>query len=161
MFCATQSRCDLNLFKLFTRAKKHECQKHLCTGNASKPYTRLTNKTVMPHPVHRTQRVPGYKPSRFDKKIFLWSGRFKTEDNIPAIVSFEMLDAARNKARVKTCYIMIGMTVIACFAMILSGKQAAGRHETLTSCNLAKKAKWREEALREQQIALAAASKRP
>lgn len=58
----------------------------------------------------------------------------------------EMLDAARNKARVKACYIMIALTIMACFAVIASDKRAVERHESFTSWNLAKKAKWREEA---------------
>uniref|UniRef100_A0A8B9VAU3 Family with sequence similarity 162 member B n=1 Tax=Anas zonorhyncha TaxID=75864 RepID=A0A8B9VAU3_9AVES len=92
----------------------------------------------------------GYKPSKFDRKILLWTGRFKTEEEIPPRIPPEMLDRARNKARVKACYIMIGLSIVACFAVIAS---AAARHESLTSLNLAKKAKWREEA------ALAAESK--
>uniref|UniRef100_A0A8C6ZEG1 Family with sequence similarity 162 member B n=1 Tax=Nothoprocta perdicaria TaxID=30464 RepID=A0A8C6ZEG1_NOTPE len=94
-----------------------------------------------------------YKPSKFDKKILLWTGRFKTEDEIPPRIPPEMLDRARNKARVKACYIMIGLSIVACFAVIASAKKAAARHESLTSWNLAKKAKWRQEA------ALAAESK--
>uniref|UniRef100_A0A8C0GRI0 Family with sequence similarity 162 member B n=1 Tax=Chelonoidis abingdonii TaxID=106734 RepID=A0A8C0GRI0_CHEAB len=88
-------------------------------------------------------KVPGnYKPSNFDKKILMWTGRFKTEEEIPSRIPPEMLDIARNKARVKACYLMIGLTIIACFAVIAS----AEHHESLTSWNLAKKAKWREEA---------------
>ncbi|XP_062981525.1 protein FAM162B [Elgaria multicarinata webbii] len=86
------------------------------------------------------------KPSTFDKKILLWTGRFKTEGDIPPRISPQMLDAAMNKARIKACYIMIGLTIVACFAVIASAKRAAERHESLTSWNLAKKAKWREEA---------------
>ncbi|XP_069744206.1 protein FAM162B-like [Narcine bancroftii] len=104
--------------------------------------------------VRETLKVPGYRPTKFDRMIFLWSGRFKKEEDIPAIVSFEMLNAARNRARVKTCYIMIGLTILACFATIASGKQAAERHESLASWNRAKKAKWKEEALREQEAAM-------
>uniref|UniRef100_A0A8C0ZMB0 Protein FAM162B n=1 Tax=Castor canadensis TaxID=51338 RepID=A0A8C0ZMB0_CASCN len=95
-------------------------------------------------PIHR---VPAQlKPSQFDKKILLWTGRFKSVEHIPPLVPPEMIDAARNKARVKACYIMIGLTIIACIAVIVSAKRAAKRHESLTSWNLAKKAKWREEA---------------
>ncbi|XP_014389231.1 PREDICTED: protein FAM162B [Myotis brandtii] len=67
-------------------------------------------------------------------------------EDIPPLIPREMIDAARNKARVKACYIMIGLTIIACFAVIASAKRAVERHESLTSLNLAKKAKWREEA---------------
>ncbi|XP_071597214.1 protein FAM162B [Heliangelus exortis] len=90
--------------------------------------------------------VASYKPSKFDKKILLWTGRFKTEEEIPLRIPPEMLDRARNKARVKACYIMIGLSIVACFAVIASAKKAAARHESLTSLNMAKKAKWRKEA---------------
>uniref|UniRef100_H0V7N9 Family with sequence similarity 162 member B n=1 Tax=Cavia porcellus TaxID=10141 RepID=H0V7N9_CAVPO len=92
-------------------------------------------------------RVPAQlKPSQFDKRILLWTRRFKSMEEIPAWVPPEMIDAARNKARVKVCYIMIGLTISACFVVIASAKKAAERHESLTSWNLAKKARWREEA---------------
>nr|XP_033794297.1 protein FAM162B [Geotrypetes seraphini] len=104
-------------------------------------------------------RMPGYKPSNFDKKVLLWTGRFKAEEDIPARISTEILDAARNKARIKACYIMIAVSIIACFAMIASGKKAAARHESLTSWNLAKKAKLRQEAQSELESTGAAQSR--
>ncbi|XP_017352814.1 protein FAM162B [Cebus imitator] len=87
-----------------------------------------------------------HRPSQFDKKILVWTGRFKSMEEIPPWVPPEMIDTARNKARVKVCYIMIGLTIIACFAVIASAKRAVERHESLASLNLAKKAKLREEA---------------
>lgn len=36
-----------------------------------------------------------------------------------------MLDKARNKARVKACYIMIGLSIVACFAVIASAKKVS------------------------------------
>ncbi|KAJ1152306.1 hypothetical protein NDU88_005081 [Pleurodeles waltl] len=94
--------------------------------------------------------LPRYRPSHFDKKVLLWTRRFKTEADIPDTIPIEMLDAARNKARIKACYLMIGLTLIACFAVVVSGKKAAARHESLTTLNLAKKAKWRKEAQENQ-----------
>ncbi|XP_072107737.1 protein FAM162B-like isoform X2 [Mobula birostris] len=105
--------------------------------------------------VRATQEIPGHRPSKFDRMILLWSGRFKKEEDIPAVVSFQILNAARNRARIKTCYIMIGLTILGCFTMIASGKQAAKRHESLASWNQAKKAKWKEEAQKEQQTSTA------
>ncbi|XP_042638960.1 protein FAM162B [Orycteropus afer afer] len=62
----------------------------------------------------KVHRVPAeHRPSQFDKKILLWTGRFKSMEEIPPRVPF---------------------------------LRAAKRHESLTSWNLAKKAKWREEA---------------
>ncbi|XP_015342211.1 protein FAM162A [Marmota marmota marmota] len=62
------------------------------------------------------------------------------------IIRFEMLDAAKNKIRVKVSYIMIALTVVGCILMIIEGKKAAKRNESLTSLNLEKKARLREEA---------------
>ncbi|XP_076974272.1 protein FAM162A isoform X2 [Tamandua tetradactyla] len=93
-----------------------------------------------------SHRVPLHKPTDWEKKILIWSGRFKKEDEIPETVSFEMLDAAKNKVRVKISYLMIALTVAGCILMIIEGKKAAKRNESLTSLNLQKKARLREEA---------------
>ncbi|XP_037381350.1 protein FAM162A isoform X2 [Talpa occidentalis] len=93
-----------------------------------------------------SHRVPLHKPTDWERKILIWSGRFKKEDEIPETISFEMLDAAKNKVRVKVSYIMIALTVAGCILMVIQGKQAAKRHESLTSMNLEKKARLREEA---------------
>ncbi|XP_051880221.1 protein FAM162B-like [Pristis pectinata] len=126
------------------------------TGSLGKTFAHdLQIMTVRGVRTEFTQKVPGHRPTKFDRMILLWSGRFKNEEDIPAIVSFQMLNAARNRARIKTCYIMIGLTILGCFAMIASGKQAAKRHESLASWNRAKKAKWKEEARREQEASMA------
>ncbi|XP_020841593.1 protein FAM162A [Phascolarctos cinereus] len=91
-------------------------------------------------------RVPLHKPTAWEKKLIVWSGRFKREDEIPETISLEMLDAAKNRVRIKISYIMIALTVMGCILMIFQGKQAAKRHETLTNMNLEKKARLRKEA---------------
>ncbi|KAM4694289.1 protein FAM162B [Discoglossus pictus] len=110
---------------------------------------------------HTKSKVPLYKPTSFDKKVLMWTGRFKSEEEIPATIPVELLDRARSKARIKACYIMIGITIIACFAVIVSGKKAAARHESLTSLNLAKKAKWRQEAKSKQDTDVTLENKTP
>ncbi|KAF7691689.1 protein FAM162B [Silurus meridionalis] len=90
-------------------------------------------------------KMPGYRPSEMDKKILVWSGRFKSKEQIPEHVSFEMIDAARNKLRIRACYVMIGLTIGGCIWMVILGKQAAGRHDNLTSRNMEKKARLRQE----------------
>ncbi|XP_017261798.1 protein FAM162B [Kryptolebias marmoratus] len=90
-------------------------------------------------------KVPGYRPSEMDKKILIWAGRFKSADQIPETVSFEMIDSARNRIRVKAAYVMMAMTLGACVLMVVMGKKAAGRNESLTLYNMEKKAKWKEQ----------------
>ncbi|KAK2859500.1 hypothetical protein Q5P01_004120 [Channa striata] len=95
-------------------------------------------------------KIPGIRPSDMDKKFLLWSGRFKTADQIPELVSFEMIDAARNKVRVKACYVMMAATIGACVVMVFMGKRAARRHQSLTGMNMEKKARWKEELEKER-----------
>lgn len=38
---------------------------------------------------------------------------------------FEMIDAARNKVRVKACYVMMAATIGACLLMIFLGKRVS------------------------------------
>ncbi|XP_047419428.1 protein FAM162A isoform X1 [Sciurus carolinensis] len=70
-----------------------------------------------------SHRVPLHKPTDWERKILIWSGRFKKEDEIPETISFEMLDAAKNKIRVKVSYIMIALTVAGCILMIIEGQE--------------------------------------
>uniref|UniRef100_A0A2K5ZSM8 Family with sequence similarity 162 member B n=1 Tax=Mandrillus leucophaeus TaxID=9568 RepID=A0A2K5ZSM8_MANLE len=101
----------------------------------------------VPSPIWVIHRVPAQRrPSQFDKKNPAVGGAFQIDGGDPASDPVKMIVTARNKARVKACYIMIGLTIITCFAVIVSAKRAVERHESLTSWNLAKKAKWREEA---------------
>ncbi|XP_069462737.1 protein FAM162B isoform X2 [Ambystoma mexicanum] len=72
---------------------------------------------------NKRSELPPYQPSNFDKKVLLWTRRFKSEDDIPATIPIEMMTAARNKARIKVCYVMIGLTIIACFAVVVSAKK--------------------------------------
>uniref|UniRef100_A0A9J8DK80 Family with sequence similarity 162 member A n=1 Tax=Cyprinus carpio carpio TaxID=630221 RepID=A0A9J8DK80_CYPCA len=72
---------------------------------------------------------------------------------------FEMIDAARNRVRVKACYVMMALTILACLVMAVSGKKAASRNDNLTTRNMEKKARWREEAQKEKEVATAFAEK--
>ncbi|XP_076868785.1 protein FAM162B [Brachyhypopomus gauderio] len=116
-----------------------------------------------PLPAHTQQhafKLPGFRPSNMDKKFLIWSGRFKTVEEIPEFVSYETIDKARNKMRVRACYVMIGVTLIGCVAMIFLGKEAARHHVNLTSMNMEKKAQWRQD-VQQDQLRLAAHAEKP
>ncbi|XP_018616574.1 protein FAM162B [Scleropages formosus] len=133
-----------------TGGRRQLCIKPQEEGSKGQPSVPLAKASAQ-----ATHRIPGYRPSDFDKKILVWSGRFKSEDQIPEMVSIEMIDMARNRVRVKACYVMIFATIVACVCMVVLGKQAAARKESLTTWNLEKKARWREEAQQQADITLA------
>ncbi|NXS98522.1 F162A protein, partial [Jacana jacana] len=93
-----------------------------------------------------TLRVPGHKPTDWEKRFLLWAGHFKKPEDIPETVSIETIRAAKTTLRVKFSYVMIALTILGCIVMVIKGKQAVKRHESLISINLEKKAQWREEA---------------
>lgn len=47
---------------------------------------------------------------------------------------FETIDAARNKIRVKACYVMMATTIGACLLMVLLGKQVSDDGRLLCDC---------------------------
>ncbi|NWR75278.1 F162B protein, partial [Centropus unirufus] len=91
------------------------------------------------------------RPTNFDKKVLVWAGRFKKEEDIPKHISSEVLSAARNSVRIKVCYIMIALTLLGCLAMVITGKEAAKRDHTLLKMNVEKKARWRAEVEKDQE----------
>ncbi|XP_069468961.1 protein FAM162A-like [Ambystoma mexicanum] len=104
-------------------------------------------KSVRPPPTYSGQAIyrNEKRPTPFDKKVLLWARRFKKEEDIPETVSYELLSAAQSKVRVMTCYLMIALTVLGCVAMVIAGKDAVRKENTLVKRNLERKAKWRAE----------------
>ncbi|NWU43290.1 F162A protein, partial [Hylia prasina] len=90
--------------------------------------------------------VPGYKPTEWERRFLLWAGTFKKPEDIPETVSIDTVRAAKTNLRVKFSYVMIALTVVGCITMVIRGKQAMKRHESLTSINLEKKARWKAES---------------
>uniref|UniRef100_A0A5F8H877 Protein FAM162A n=1 Tax=Monodelphis domestica TaxID=13616 RepID=A0A5F8H877_MONDO len=132
--------CERQVFPSFSLARKGGLK--MTRGFCSKPQESKASSQ---------RAVPLHKPTPWEKKIMVWSGRFKKEDEIPETISFEMLDAAKNRFRVRVSYLMIALTILGCVIMVIQGKQAVKRHETLTSLNLERKAllrKQEEEAIK-------------
>ncbi|XP_075710823.1 protein FAM162A [Rhinoderma darwinii] len=92
-------------------------------------------------PEGQSFKIPGHRPTNFEKKILVWGGRFKNESDIPELVSYETVDSAKSKVRVKFSVLMMLLTVVGCVVMVVSGKQAARQQESLAKQNLDKKAR--------------------
>lgn len=92
------------------------------------------------------------KPSDFDKKIFLWTGRYKKIEDIPEYVSPESISNARSKLRVKVAMGMVLATIVGCIVMVVSGKKAAREEKTILQLSMEKKAKLKEEGEREKNL---------
>ncbi|CAI9604240.1 unnamed protein product [Staurois parvus] len=119
-----------------------------------RPYSQNANDLQPKVTVNQTHANQLYrnemKPSDFDKKVLLWTGRYKTKEDIPEYVSSETLASSRNKLRIKVAMGMIAATLIGCVFMVWSGKKALREDRTLVHMNMEKKAKWREEVEKEK-----------
>uniref|UniRef100_A0A8D0EIS7 Protein FAM162A n=1 Tax=Strix occidentalis caurina TaxID=311401 RepID=A0A8D0EIS7_STROC len=70
-------------------------------------------------------RVPGHKPTDWEKRFLLWAGHFKKPEDIPETVSIETIRAAKTTLRVKFSYVMIVLTIVGCIVMVIKGKQVS------------------------------------
>jgi len=147
-----------------TSVRRRMCSKPAETETPKLPQEITKIPPAAPAPVHHGPinhlgfQVPGLRPGNWDRRFLIWTGRFKTVDQIPETVSIEMIHVARNKMRVKVCYGMMVATILGCFAMVYLGKQDVKNHKTLTMYNMEKHAMWREEGRREREAAAVAAA---
>nr|CAI5855954.1 unnamed protein product [Callosobruchus analis] len=77
-----------------------------------------------------------HKPNNLEKKFLVWTGKYKTVDEIPPFVSQVAMERCRNRMRIKIANYMMAATAIGCFAMVFIGKRDAKRGETVTKQNL-------------------------
>ncbi|XP_063150704.1 protein FAM162A isoform X3 [Candoia aspera] len=64
--------------------------------------------------------------TEWDKKLLLWSGRFKKEEDIPKHVSAKMMSASRSKIRVKVAYFAMAFLLLGFVSAIFVGKRISG-----------------------------------
>ncbi|NXM45092.1 F162A protein, partial [Gymnorhina tibicen] len=89
------------------------------------------------------------RPTDFDKKVLVWSGRFKKEEDIPRHIL--SIDTARNTVRIKVCCIVIALIVLGCGTMVITGKVAVKKDQMLLRVSTEKQAKRRAEVENDQE----------
>ncbi|BFF97133.1 uncharacterized protein DMAD_05615 [Drosophila madeirensis] len=82
------------------------------------------------------QAIKNHQPNNMEKRFLVWSGKYKSQADVPAFVSQDEMERVRNKMRIRLANIMILLTVVGCGIMVYSGKQAAKRGESVTKMNL-------------------------
>ncbi|XP_063611486.1 UPF0389 protein CG9231-like [Penaeus indicus] len=84
--------------------------------------------------------------NRLEKYLLVWGGKFKSVADVPELVSQDVLERARNKARIKINIWMGVATLLGCVYMIWSGKKAHREGQSLLNMNLEWHRKVNEEA---------------
>ncbi|CAG0893411.1 unnamed protein product [Darwinula stevensoni] len=73
-----------------------------------------------------------HRPSNWDKRILVYSGKYKNVAEVPDSVPAAVMHKAKNKWRIKVNIWMCVACVAACVAMVYSGKAALGRGEVVS-----------------------------
>ncbi|CAD7003358.1 UPF0389 protein CG9231 [Ceratitis capitata] len=90
--------------------------------------------------------IHSHNPNNLEKRFLVWSGKYKTLDEVPAHVSHEVMERCRNKIRIRVANIMMALTVFGCCIMVYSGKQAAKSGDSVTKQNLDWHKKYNEDS---------------
>ncbi|VVD01629.1 UPF0389 protein CG9231 [Leptidea sinapis] len=94
-----------------------------------------------------------YKPNDFQKFLLVWTKKYKNKDEIPNIVSIDLIDRARNEARIKLANILIFATILGCIYAVMSGKAAAKKGESVQQMNLDWHKQYAEQKNKEESLA--------
>ncbi|GLV42170.1 Listerin E3 ubiquitin protein ligase 1 [Carabus blaptoides fortunei] len=89
-----------------------------------------------------------HRVNELEKRFLVWSGKYKNVNDVPSLVAPSVVEKARNKARIRIANIMILMTALACLGMIISGKRAAERGDTVQKANIEWHNRVKEDALK-------------
>ncbi|XP_055700640.1 UPF0389 protein CG9231 isoform X2 [Phlebotomus papatasi] len=114
-----------------------------------KDSTAGTKKTV--------SMTQAYKPDDFEKRILVWTKKYKSIEDVPSYVSREEMEKSRSKMRIRISNYMIIATLVGCIIMVYSGKQAAERGDTVAKMNMDWHADLKDQKKREDEAALAKA----
>ncbi|XP_016931052.4 UPF0389 protein CG9231 [Drosophila suzukii] len=82
------------------------------------------------------ETIKNHEPNNLERKMLVWTGKYKTAAEVPNFVSQDVMERCRNKMRIRLANIMIALTAVGCAIMVYSGKQAAKRGESVTKMNL-------------------------
>lgn len=77
-----------------------------------------------------------HKVNNLERKFLVWTGKFKTIQEVPDFVSQSTMERCRNMMRIKIANYMMVATALGCIAMVYIGKEAAKRGDSITKRNL-------------------------
>lgn len=90
-----------------------------------------------------------HKPDNFEKRLLVFTKKYKSVDDVPAYINQDVMERCRNQVRIKMANYMMLATVIGCIIMIISGKKAQERGDSVQKMNLDWHKEYNEKAKKE------------
>ncbi|XP_063150703.1 protein FAM162A isoform X2 [Candoia aspera] len=134
---ATMSELPLAVGKIVRRLDKRVFSVPRATKRPYSVTNRLcckTEKAGEKEPYFKDSDAPSpfrHNVTEWDKKLLLWSGRFKKEEDIPKHVSAKMMSASRSKIRVKVAYFAMAFLLLGFVSAIFVGKRDGQKYKAL------------------------------
>ncbi|XP_066256975.1 UPF0389 protein CG9231 [Euwallacea similis] len=97
----------------------------------------LQNTPIIRHNSSGTDKLTSsHKVDNLEKRFLVWTGKFKTLEEVPDFVSQSVMERARNRMRIKIANYMMVATVLGCVLMIYLGKKDAEAGNSVQKMNL-------------------------
>lgn len=77
-----------------------------------------------------------HRPNDFEKRLLVFTKKYKTTEEIPQYINQDVMERCRNQVRIKIANYMMLATAIGCIIMIISGKKAQERGDSVQKMNL-------------------------
>lgn len=77
-----------------------------------------------------------HKVDNLEKRFLVWTGKYKTLNEVPAFVSQAVMEKTRNRMRIKIANYMMAATVLGCALMVYLGKQDQESGKSVLKMNL-------------------------
>jgi len=145
-------------FLVLKRCLQRSSIKRLAEGTGSGKDVVNAPKPVPPPPppgptdARLDFNIQKFEPTKLDRIFLVWSGHYKSKDEIPRVVDKAVLERSRSWSRIRINLGFMVVALVGSFYMVHLGKQAAKRGETVESRNKA----WHKKINEEHMASLAA-----
>ncbi|XP_043511814.1 UPF0389 protein CG9231 isoform X2 [Frieseomelitta varia] len=92
-----------------------------------------SQSTVNKEKVDFVTGPPMHAVSSMDKRILVWVKRFPSIDQVPDYVSYQCIQHAHTKARIRVCFIMFFLGIVICVAAVVAGKREAASGKSIAT----------------------------
>ncbi|XP_018327883.1 UPF0389 protein CG9231 [Agrilus planipennis] len=94
--------------------------------------------------INATHRV-----NNFEKRCLVWTGKYKTIEEVPGLVPQDVMEKARNRIRIRLANIMMILTALGCFFIVKSGKKLRDEGDSLSKRSMDWHQSLKDEAAKE------------
>ncbi|XP_055609394.1 UPF0389 protein CG9231 [Uranotaenia lowii] len=99
------------------------------SGNKPPPTTSAESAHINPG-------ARSHMPNNLEKRMLVFTKKYKSIDEVPRFINQEVMERCRNQVRIKIANYMMVATALGCILMIISGKRALERGESVQKMNL-------------------------